>query len=96
MRSRGRFCVFCHLSQIAESERRFSFSMSINALIEFARARARARYPISGKIGFMRSIGFSNRSNAPSNARLFRRVMDSGIVVVVVWLMKTNEKRDFA
>lgn len=42
MRSRGRFCVFCHLSQIAESERRFSFSMSINALIEFARARAGA------------------------------------------------------
>lgn len=54
-----------------------------------------------GKIGFMKSIGLINRSNAlslslSSNARLFRRVMDNGIVVVVVWLMKTNEKRDFA
>lgn len=88
MRSR-RFCVFCHLSQIAELSD-VSLSMSINAnIIELAR-------PISGKIGFMKSIGPKNRSNALSNARLFRRVMDSGIVVVVVaWLMKTNEKRAF-
>jgi len=59
-------------------------------LIEFVRARPNIR-----ENRLMRSIDLKNRSNVLSNVRSFWRVMDSGIVVVVVWLMKTNEKRDF-
>lgn len=61
----------------------------------FNRIRARAIRRME-EIGFVKSTGPKNRSDAPSNARFISGASgNSGIVVVVVWLMKTNEKRGF-